>query len=208
MSIRNASHIHTHARAHTHTCTHTYKHTHAYTHTHTRTHTQIHTHTYTHTRIRIYTHTRIHTYTHARIDRYTHTRTHSYTYIHTRAHTRMHTHTHAHTHTHGYRRTRIHTSTFSIGSRIHRLNICKGSYLSATECPNLWPETASYVEAPVLGLWRMWSTNLLPLFPGPLYPGVIITVKVPAKGQIKLSVWNSNTWNYLILYKQMKSVSF
>ena len=38
-------------------------------------------------------------------------------------------------------------------------------------------------EAQILELWGMWST---PLLSGPLRNSVLVTVKVPFKGQIKL----------------------
>ena len=46
---------------------------------------------------------------------------------------------------------------------------------------------------PVLKLWGVWNTLSLPLLPGPLYPEVVIPVKVPFIGQVDLFV------NYLYL---------
>ena len=40
-------------------------------------------------------------------------------------------------------------------------------------------------EDPVLELWRMWSTPLLPLFPGPLWHGVVAPGRVLFTGQIE-----------------------
>ena len=42
-------------------------------------------------------------------------------------------------------------------------------------------------EVPVLGLWGMWSIPSLPVLSGSLWPRVIISVRVPSMGQIKLS---------------------
>ena len=39
----------------------------------------------------------------------------------------------------------------------------------------------------MLELWGMQSTSLLPLFPGPLWPGVGVPDKVLSMGQIKLN---------------------
>ena len=39
----------------------------------------------------------------------------------------------------------------------------------------------------MLELWGMWSTPLLPLFAGPLWPRVVASDRVLSKGQIELS---------------------
>ena len=49
-----------------------------------------------------------------------------------------------------------------------------------------WHYIASGGEASVLGLWRMWSTPLLPLLQGPLWPGVIVPVRVLSIGKTDL----------------------
>ena len=41
-------------------------------------------------------------------------------------------------------------------------------------------------EAPVLNLWGMWSTLSLPLFSGPLWPGVVAFNRVLPMSQIEL----------------------
>ena len=41
-------------------------------------------------------------------------------------------------------------------------------------------------EAPVLEFWRKWSTLLLPLLPGPVWPGVVALDRVLSMGQIEL----------------------
>ena len=54
------------------------------------------------------------------------------------------------------------------GSRIHRLP-------PPNECPD-YDTWQSDSEVPVmLELWGMWSTTSLPLFPGPLWPGMSST---------------------------------
>ena len=37
-------------------------------------------------------------------------------------------------------------------------------------------------EAPVLQLWRMWSTLSLPLLPGSQCPGVVVAIKMQSMG--------------------------
>ena len=41
-------------------------------------------------------------------------------------------------------------------------------------------------EVPVLKIWVEWITFPYPLLPGPLWPGGVIRVWVPSKGQIDL----------------------
>ena len=68
---------------------------------------------------------------------------------------------------------------------------------------------------------EMWSTPLLPLLLGPLWPGVVVPVRVPSICLRELFhhfIWNhvfkqmidveflalhSNTWNHLTVCKQM-----
>ena len=66
------------------------------------------------------------------------------------------------------------------------------------ECPdyNMNPFDS---EASVLEFWGMWSTHPLPLLPGPLWLWVLVHVRVPFMGQIKLL-------NYFVLCKQMINV--
>ena len=52
---------------------------------------------------------------------------------------------------------------------------------------NLIPTPA---EVPVmLELWGMWSTSLLPLLPGPLWPGVVVPDKGPIYGLNRTKPW-------------------
>ena len=64
----------------------------------------------------------------------------------------------------------------------------------------------------------MWSTPLLALLPGPLWPGVVVPIKVPSMGQkeifnylmVQTNEWLlvlcSNTWNNITTCKQMSNV--
>ena len=49
-------------------------------------------------------------------------------------------------------------------------------------------------EAPFWELWGMLSASSLPLFPSPLWPGMVIPVKVLTMGQIEL-------FNHLLYWK-------
>ena len=63
----------------------------------------------------------------------------------------------------------------------------EGKILS-NECPG-YDTKPSDGEAPVLEPWGMWNTYSLPLFLGPLWPGVVVPVRVPSMGQIELVSW-------------------
>ena len=54
-------------------------------------------------------------------------------------------------------------------------------------------------ESLVPELWGMWSTPSLPLIPGPLWPWVVVTARVPSMGQIDL-------FDHLNVCKQMTDV--
>ena len=56
---------------------------------------------------------------------------------------------------------------------------------SPKECPR-YDSKLSDSLAPVLELWGMWRTRLLPLLPGPLWPRVVVPQRVPCLGQIEL----------------------
>ena len=61
--------------------------------------------------------------------------------------------------------------------------------------------------APVLELWRMWSTLSLQLHPGPLWPRGVVPVWVQSVGQI--GIFNHlNKENYLTLLKRMTDIQF
>ena len=69
---------------------------------------------------------------------------------------------------------------------------------STSECPG-YDIKPSDGEVPVLELWEISITPLLPLFPGPLLHRVVVPVTVPYMGQIELS-------NYLLYLKTFNSV--
>ena len=59
------------------------------------------------------------------------------------------------------------------GCRIHRLLLCRGVRPPPNGCPGYDSKQSDGEVPAVLELWRMWSTPLLPLLPGPLWPGVV-----------------------------------
>ena len=68
-------------------------------------------------------------------------------------------------------------------SRIHLLHLYKGGRCPHTnECPS-YDSKHSKDEALALESSEIWSTPLLPLFPGPLWPGVVALDKVLAIGE-------------------------
>ena len=69
------------------------------------------------------------------------------------------------------------------GCRIHRLLLCRGVRPPPTNgCP-VYDTKQSDGEVPaMLELWGMRSTPLLPLLPGPLWPGVVAPDKGPIYG--------------------------
>ena len=76
----------------------------------------------------------------------------------------------------------------SCGCRIHWLHLCIGVRPPApNECPDT-KQSAGEVPA-VLELWRMRSTSLLPLLPGPLWPGVVAPDRALSMGQIELTAY-------------------
>ena len=89
------------------------------------------------------------------------------------------------------------------GCRIHQLHLCRG-VRSPKEC-SIYDTKQSHGEVPVmLELWRLQSTPLLPLLPGPRWPGVVAPDKGPiyglnrTKGILMLNwiVWlNWIAWN-------------
>ena len=93
--------------------------------------------------------------------------------------------------------------SFSVGSFISKQPILKSLYKNCIYEDNgknvtptttttkkgvsrLWHKTASHCEAPVLEIWEEKSISSLSLLPGPLLPGVGVTVKIPSMGEIDL----------------------
>ena len=100
----------------------------------------------------------------------------------------------------------ISACSYQFSCRIRRLYLC--SAVRTNQWVSwIWHETASNGEAPVLELWVIWSTPSLPLLPGPLWPEVVISVRIPCMGQIELLMLDNKNWNHLTVCKQMSSVS-
>ena len=70
-----------------------------------------------------------------------------------------------------------------------------------------------WAESPALEIWGMWSTPLLPLLPGPLWPRLLAPNRVLSIGQIKqtmckqmtdVKLWQfyCNTWHHLTVCKK------
>ena len=76
-------------------------------------------------------------------------------------------------------------SLVGYGCRIRRLHLCREVSTHSNECSE-YDTKQSDGQAPVLELWRMWSTPSLPLFSGPLWPGVVALVCVLSMDQIEL----------------------
>ena len=53
-------------------------------------------------------------------------------------------------------------------------------------CGPEWLSTVSDGEASLLEVLGVLSTSSLPLLPGYLWPGVVVSVRVPSRGQIDL----------------------
>ena len=52
----------------------------------------------------------------------------------------------------------------------------------------LWHQTASGGKVPVMELLGVWSMSLLLLLPGPLWPRVIIPIRIPFMGRMPLKI--------------------
>ena len=71
----------------------------------------------------------------------------------------------------------------SWGDRIHQLLLCRGVRRPpSNECPGYNPKKSDGEVPVILELWGMQSTPLLPLLPGPLWPGVVALDKGPIYG--------------------------
>ena len=88
------------------------------------------------------------------------------------------------------------------GCRIHQLHLCRGVRPTPDECPR-YSSKKSDGEVPVMvKLWGMWSTALLPSFPGPLWLGVVASDRVLTMGQIELNcllMLHWIAWNRTVL---------
>ena len=91
--------------------------------------------------------------------------------------------------------------------------------LPANDCPGYDTKQSDGEVLVMLGLWGMWSTPLLPLLPGPLWPGMVAPDRVLSMGQIELNcilmlnwivwirtvwlnwiAWNRNVFDYQTVY--------
>ena len=66
------------------------------------------------------------------------------------------------------------------GCRIHQLHLSQQMFWYNIK-------QSDYVATVMLALWGMQSTTPLPLFPGPLWPGVVALDRVLSVEQIELS---------------------
>ena len=81
-----------------------------------------------------------------------------------------------------YRTPQISFCPVGWGCVIHWLHLCRGVRFLPNECPG-YDTKQSDGEVPVmLEFWGMWSTLLLPLLPGLLWPGVVAPDKGPISG--------------------------
>ena len=69
------------------------------------------------------------------------------------------------------------------GCKLHQLHLCRK--VRPNKCPG-YDTKPSDVEAPLLELWEIWNTSSLPLIQGPLWPEVVVPVRVQFIGQIQL----------------------
>ena len=68
------------------------------------------------------------------------------------------------------------------------------------QCPGYDAKTASDGEASFLEIWGGWSTLTLPLLPGPLWPRVVVLVRLPYMAEINLFK------NYLYLIRILDTI--
>ena len=75
-------------------------------------------------------------------------------------------------------------SDFPVGwdYHIHQLHHCRGIRPPLTNQCSRYDSKLSDREFLALELWEIWSTLSLQLLSGPLWPGVVIPVKVPTMG--------------------------
>ena len=72
------------------------------------------------------------------------------------------------------------------GSRLHRLRLNRERVLTPHN-KFAWRDIKrSGGQAPIQELMRIWSTPSLPFFLGPLWPGVVVPVRVPSMGCIEI----------------------
>ena len=87
-----------------------------------------------------------------------------------------------------------------VGERGHMLIVSPVNGVRPTHPPKkrmswVWLQMASDSEAPVLEIWRVWCTSSL-LLPGPLWPELLVALRVPSMVQIELFKNYSNLISY------------
>ena len=75
------------------------------------------------------------------------------------------------------------------GCRIHRLLLCRGVRPPPNECPGYDSKQSDGEVPAMIKLWGMWSTSLLPSFPGPLWLKVVALDKGPIYGLNRTKRW-------------------
>ena len=98
----------------------------------------------------------------------------------------------------------------SIEAVDYRLHLCRKVRHSSTECSGFDIKQPDG-EAPDLEIWGICSILLLPLLPGPLWPGVVAPDRVLSMGQIEQTMCKqmsltcdlyNKTWNHLPVCKK------
>ena len=84
--------------------------------------------------------------------------------------------------------------------RIHQLLLCWGIKPAHNECSGYYTKQSVGEVQVMLELWGMWSTLLLPSFPGPLWHEAVEPDGHRSMGQIELNwiVWNRTVYIYII----------
>ena len=86
-------------------------------------------------------------------------------------------------------RSQINICPVGWGCKIHRLLLCRGVRPPPNECPGYDTKQSVGAAPKMLELWGKQSTLLLPLLPGPLWPGVVAPHKGPIHGLNRTKPW-------------------
>ena len=84
-------------------------------------------------------------------------------------------------------------SAIGYGRKIHRLNLCRGVKHPHQRVPRIYTKSA-VGKALVLQLWKLRSTPSYPLLPGRLWFEIVVAVRVLSIDQIEL-------FNYFLFLK-------
>ena len=71
------------------------------------------------------------------------------------------------------------------GCRIRQLHLCRGVRPHSNDCSGYDTEQSDGEVPVMMEIWGVRSTPLLPLHPGPLWPGVVAPDRVLSRGQIE-----------------------